>query len=168
MSKVIVVDEQDNEIGLATYSERNFPVIYRVTALFLTDTMGEYCLITQRKIDADHNDPGKWMMAASGTVEEGETYDSNVVTEAEEELGLMGLEFEKKEKVFVDDGKYRFFVQFFAAKTDMETAAITIEEDYVETYRWIRIDELLRWVNSNPRDFVPSIKSSLEAVGVVG
>lgn len=166
MSRVIVVDEQDREVGLTTYEKRQFPVIYRVTALFLTDISGGYCLITQRKVDANHNDPGKWMMAASGTVEEGETYDSNVATEAREELGITNLSFEKKDKIFIDDGTHRFFVQYYAASVNKDEVIITIEEAFVEQYKWIEIKDLIYWFNENPKEFVPSMKESLLAVGV--
>jgi isopentenyldiphosphate isomerase len=164
MSRVVVVDSSDNVIGLKTYAELTYKDIYRVTALWLTDLTKTHCLITQRKWNK-HNDPGKWMMAVSGTVEEGEGYDSNIEHEVVEEIGLEGVKVQKVDKSFVDDGLHRFFVQFYTAKIDMATADITIQEDEVEQYQWVSIIKLVAWVQEKPEDFVPSMKDSLKIVG---
>ncbi|MCA9323634.1 NUDIX domain-containing protein [Candidatus Saccharibacteria bacterium] len=166
MLKEIIVDEQDNPIGAKSWDERTYDDIYRVSAVWLTDLSGTYCLLTQRK-HTKTNDPGKWMMAASGTVEEDETYDSNIVKEIAEEIGLTGIELKKCEKVFQDDGKNKFFVQFYSGVVDMKTAKVVIQEEEVEQYMWIEISELLKWLQDRPEDFVPSMKRSLEAVGAI-
>ncbi len=166
MSRVVIVSEGDEEIGLKSYEELHYEDIYRVTALWLTDLEDEYCLITQRKF-TKHNDPGKWMMAVSGTVEEGEDYDSNIVIEIEEEIGLKEVNLKRISKGFVNDGKNKFFVQYYSAQVDKEKVKIVIQQEEVEQYRWILIVELLDWVTKNPEDFVPSMLSSLQKVGVI-
>ena len=164
--RVIVVDGKDNEIALKTYAELKYEDIYRVTALWLTDETGKYYLITQRKW-TKHNDPGKWMASVSGTVEEGETYDQNIVTEIHEEIGLTGLELEKVTKLFLDEGKHKFFVQWYKSAVNKEEAKIIIEEDEVEDYKWIAIDELIADVDRNPDKYVPSMRKSLEIIGAI-
>jgi isopentenyldiphosphate isomerase len=166
MAKVVIVDEHDSEVTLKTYDELRYEDIYRVTTLWLTDLENKYCLVTQRKW-TKRNDPGKWMMAVSGTVEEGEDYDENMVVEIEEEIGLTGVTTKKEAKNFIDDGLHKFFVQYYSAQIDKETK-ITIQEEEVEQYQWILISELLEWVNMKPEDFVPSMKESLKAVGALG
>ena len=165
MSRVIIVDDKDIEIGLKTYAELKYEYIYRVTALWLTDLENEYCLLTQRKM-TKKNDPGKWMMAVSGTVEERETYESNIVKETEEEIGLKGIEIEPKNKAFVDDGLHKFFVQYFVASVYKNNTKIIIQEDEVEQYRWILIEDLIKWLKEKPEDFVPSMELSLNSIGV--
>ena len=49
-------------------------------------------LIAPRVLTND-KDPGKWGPAAGGTLEISETYESNAYKEAEEEIGLTGVEF---------------------------------------------------------------------------
>ena len=165
MSKVIIVDSNDEEIGLKAYAELKYGDIYRVTALWLTDTENKYCLITQRKM-TKKNDPGKWMMAVSGTVEESETYESNIVKETEEEIGLKRIEIKSINKAFVDDGLHKFFVQYFVTSVDKINTKIIIQEDEVEQYRWILIEDLIKLLKEKPEDFVPSMKLSLNSIGV--
>ena len=91
--KIIIVDEDDNIIGS---KERNSIVsgdIYRVSALLIENSKGEI-LLAQRALTKKH-DPGKWGPPVAGTVEEGETYESNIVKEAEEELGLKNIQIIK-------------------------------------------------------------------------
>jgi len=163
--KVVIVNKEDNELGSKSYVELGYEDIYRVSALWLTNLNKSHLLITQRAL-AKHNDPGKWMPSASGTIEEGETYDSNVITEAEEELGLTGIEPVKQVKQFVDDGKHRFFVQPYTAQVDMETAKIEVEAEYVEGYKWIAIRELIKDVSENPNKYVPSMLAGIRASGL--
>ncbi|HET9722171.1 MAG TPA: NUDIX hydrolase [Candidatus Saccharimonadales bacterium] len=166
MNKVITVDEKDKPIGLKSYSDLQYEDIYRVSALWLTDINGSSCLLTQRKW-TKRNDPGKWMAAASGTIEEGETYDDNIVHEIEEEIGLTGLDLAKGPKEFIDEGKHRFFVQWYFANVDKDKVKIKIQEDEVENFKWITIAELTMMVNNHTEDFVPTMAESLHPLGVL-
>lgn len=161
MTKVVVVDSNDRPIGLKSYSQLKYEDIYRVSALWLTDTATSDCLITQRKY-TKHNDPGKWMAAVSGTIEEGETYDQNIIHEIEEEIGLTNLPLEKGPKEFIDDGKHTFFVQWYCAQVDKNKTIINIQEDEVEDYAWIPRKQLMHEVRTNPGKFVASLRDSLK------
>jgi len=119
MNKVVTVDKNDRPIGLKSYSDLKYEDIYRVSALWLTDLAGLSCLITQRKW-SKHNDPGKWMAAVSGTIEQGETYDENIVHEIDEEIGLNGHKLRNGPKEFIDDGTHQFFVQWYFAEVDKD------------------------------------------------
>jgi len=93
----ITVDENDNPIGSKHWRIMQYDNIYRVSALWLTDrTIGEI-LLAQRKW-TKKNDPGKWGAVVYGTIEVGETYDSNIIKEIEEEIGLTGLKLQKGPK----------------------------------------------------------------------
>jgi isopentenyl-diphosphate Delta-isomerase len=114
-----------------------------------------------------HNDPGKWMAAVSGTIEEGEDYDENIAHEAEEEIGLTDLKFRKGFKEFIDDGKHKFFAQWYFAEVDKDRVTIKIQEEEVEGYKWVPREELVKEVDSNPDKFVPSLKNSLNLLGII-
>ncbi|MFA6422790.1 MAG: NUDIX domain-containing protein, partial [Candidatus Buchananbacteria bacterium] len=86
MAKIIIVNENDEAIGHKERNELDFSDIYRVSGLWITNLKGEI-LLAQRAFTKNH-DPGKWGPAAAGTVEEGEDYETNILKEAEEELGL--------------------------------------------------------------------------------
>lgn len=166
MGRVILVDEQDEEVGCKSYKDMQYEDIYRVTGLWLTDISGEYCLITQRKW-TKNNDPGKWSVAVSGTVEEGETYDENIAIEIEEEIGLKNVEFKKATKSFVDDGKHKFFKQLYTASIDKDKAKIVIQEEEVEDYEWIKVAELVKDLKSSPNKYTPSMAQGLKLLGVI-
>ncbi len=164
MAKVIIVDENDNQIDLKEYQDVQPSDIYRVSALLLTDEATGDTLITQRKWDKKNN-PGKWMSAVSGTIEENETYDDNIVHETMEEIGVTNLTFVKGPKRYVDDGEHKYFVQWYVATTDKTTTSITIQDEEVEAYRWVSKHELTSELNHEPDKFVPSLRRSLQLIG---
>lgn len=122
-SKIIIVNENDEIIGCKERGEINQSDIYRVSALWIQNPKGDV-LLAQRKLTED-NDPGKWGPAVAGTNDEGETYESNIIKEAEEEIGLKDCDFQKIDKVRIS-GKYNFFCQRFLLITDKEIGDFTI------------------------------------------
>ena len=162
---MIVVDQDDNEIGYKDFADLRPADIHRVAALLLTDKKTGDLLLTQRKWDKIH-DPEKWMLAASGMVEEGESYAENIVHETEEEIGLTGLDFHAGPKEFIDGGSHRFFVQWYTAETDKQDVTIVIQEEEVEAFAWVPRAVLLKEIAENPGKFVPSLGQSLRALGI--
>jgi isopentenyldiphosphate isomerase len=166
MSNIIIVDENDTPIGVKPYGELWAGEIYRVSALWLTDATSGDILITQRKMTMP-SDPGKWMGAVSGTVDEGETYQQNMVKEIGEEIGLYGLILSEDIKEFVQKGDRRYFVQWFNASVNKDNVTITIQEDEVEAYRWISAADLVRDVTAHPETYVPTMANALKRRGLL-
>lgn len=158
-SKAIIVDENDEIIGYKERGTLDQSDIYRVSALWIQNSKGDI-LLAQRKFTED-NDPGKWGPAAAGTNDEGETYESNIIKEAEEEIGLKHCDFQKIDKVRVG-GKYNFFCQRFLLVTDKEIGDFAIQEDEVEQIKWFKKGELLEELKNNPDKFVGSIKDCVD------
>ena len=111
VQNIIVVDENDNIID-------NKPrdivdeegLIYRFSALWIKNSKRESFLAKRAYTKTHH--PGKWGPAVAGTVDEGESYEDNMIKEAEEELGLINIKLIKGPygKSF---GKYNHFTQWF-------------------------------------------------------
>lgn len=78
--KIPVVNEQDEIIDYKDRSVLDPRDLCHVTGLWVTDSDGNI-LLAQRSFKKKH-DPGIWGPAVSGTVEEGETYESNIIKEA--------------------------------------------------------------------------------------
>jgi len=165
-AQVVIVDAQDQPIGLKDYADLQYEDAYRVSALWLTDEATGDVLITQRKW-TKHNDPGKWMAAASGTIEEGEDYDQNIIHEIEEEIGLSNLKLNKGPKEYTDDGVHKYFVQWYLAETNKNETTITIQEEEVEEYAWIPLDKLINDLKANPEKYVPSLAKDMRTLGVL-
>lgn len=91
MSKelVTIVDEQDNILGVKARDDLGSKDIVRISVLWIENSKGQV-LLQQRSL-AKKTGPGKWGPAVAGTVESHETYASNIIKEAEEEIGLTGI-----------------------------------------------------------------------------
>ena len=158
--QIVVVDQQDQVLGLKRPAECCHDDIYRVTALWVTNAAGEV-LLAQRK----HSKllyPGKWGPAVSGTLEPGESYRANIYREAEEEIGLTGLRFQLGPKRLVDDGQRRYFCQWYTAQLDREIADFAVQQDEVEKIAWITREELAKKITQQPADYIPQFTSWFE------
>jgi isopentenyldiphosphate isomerase len=165
-SDIIVVDENDNPIGYKRRDFIDYDDIYRVSGLWLTDRKTGDVLLAQRKL-TKKNDPGKWSAAAAGTNDKGETYGQNMVKEIREELGLKDITLVKGPKQFLDDGKHRFFCQWFLAQTDKDKIEITTQEEELEGIRWLSVAELVESIERHPSNYPAYIKDFLPVLGLV-
>lgn len=163
--RVIVVDKDDATVDVKLFEDMRYADIYRVSALWLTDTATGDVLLAQRKWTKRH-DPGKWTCAVAGTIEEGEAYDRNIVKEIEEEIGLTGLALTKGPKQFVDDGAHKFFCQWFYASVDKNAVELRLEEDAVEQVRWLPPKELIADAEQHPEKYPPTALETFRLLSV--
>lgn len=150
-SQTIIVNNQDEIIAHKTRGTLAKEDIYRVSALWVTNSKGDI-LLAQRKFTKSH-DPGKWGPAVAGTVEEGETYESNIVKETEEEIGLKNITpiLGPKRRV---SGTYNYFCQWYTYVIDRPAEAFAIQEDEVEQVRWFTREELEKGLQENPQSYL--------------
>lgn len=160
MTNIPIVNESDKIIKYKQRGTLDQSDIYRCSALWLTNSNGEI-LLAQRKF-TKKNDPGKWGPAVAGTNEEGETYESNMIKEAEEELGLKGCTLEKSDIKTRRSGKHNYFAQWFTLIIDRKIEDFTIQEDEVEKIKWFSKDGLLKELEDNPDKFLKSIKEHVK------
>src|SRR3989344_5348581 len=118
MTKIIVVNEKDEIIGYKDRDDRNETDIIRVSALILLNSKNQ-TLIARRALNKIL-DSGKWGPAAAGTLEEGESYLSNIIKEAQEEIGFKAskkdLSFGRKKFV---ETSHKYFLQIFITETNL-------------------------------------------------
>ncbi len=154
MSKVIVVDEHDQVIGLKERDEITQNDIYRVSVLWIENSRGEI-LLAQRKFDKKV-DPGCWSPAVAGTNEATETYQSNIYKEAEEELGLRGFSFHELPKISPNAHCNYFIMPYFLhADLDLEKD-IVLQDSEVEAAAWFDPDHIKTDIKLNPKKYVKS------------
>jgi isopentenyldiphosphate isomerase len=151
---IIIVDKTDAPIGTMERGTLAYEDIYRVSALWITNSKGQV-LLAQRNWSEKH-DPGKWGPAVAGTVEVGETYERNIYKEAMEEIGLTGVQFTLRPKQFCDDGLHRFFTQWFTARIDRDVKDFVIRKEEVEQIAWVDADTLLQELQATPSKYVPN------------
>ena len=154
-SKIIIVDKKDKIINFKERENIKNSDIYRVSGLWITNNDGDV-LLARRSFTKSH-DPGKWGPAVAGTVEEGETYKSNIIKEAKEELGLNGIVPKKglKERVV---GKHNFFCQWYLIIVNKDLRKFKIKKDEVVEIRWFTKEALLKKIDSHPHEFIKSMK----------
>lgn len=150
--KIQIVNEKDELIGVKERSEIDYGAdIYRVSALWLTNSLGQ-ALLAKRAATKD-KDPGRWGPAVAGTVEEGETYDSNIYKEAEEEIGLTGVRFTRGKKLYRRYPR-RYFSQWYFGVVNREIDDFTRQIEEVDELAWVKMDELQQDIRDNPDKYI--------------
>ena len=153
MSLISIVDEDDNIIDYVERDLRRDDQRYRVSGLWITNRAWEI-LIAQRHKNKKHY-PLLWWPAVAGTVEKGETYQENIIKEAEEELGIKDIRpilWPKTETT----SRYIHFTQWFLLTIDRELDEFILQEDEVESLKWISSESLRKEYAESPDNFVPS------------
>jgi len=146
-----IVNEQDEMINYKQRDEITHDDIYKISALWITDSK-DRILLAQRSINKKH-DPGKWGPAVAGTVEKGESYESNIIKEVEEELGIKNCKLTKGPKERVID-KWSYFAQWYTLKIDKNIEEFTIQKDEIEQIKWFKPNEFIERLEKNPGDFL--------------
>ena len=158
--KIPRVDENDNIIDYKERGDRDVNAIYRVSSLWITNTDGKI-LLARRAFNKSH-DPGKWGPAVAGTVEEGETYEENIIKEAEEELGLKNIKpiigTKRRKKT-----KWNYFAQGFLLTLPAGFNDFKIAVDEVAEVKWFIEEELRRELQENPDDFLSYIHERMKS-----
>jgi isopentenyldiphosphate isomerase len=164
MEKVIVVDENDTEIGLKERDLLGTEDIIRVSSLWLTNSAGSVLMALRSK--NKKTDPGKWGPCVAGTNAEGETYDQNIVKETAEEIGLQISinKLRKGPKIFIRGRKIPFFNQWYFYTVDKSESEFVPQESEVESVKWFTRKELEERVGSHPEEFIRTTREWLEAV----
>ncbi len=153
-AKIVIVNENDKIIGNKERGTLNQSDIYRVSALWIQNSRGQI-LLAQRSFNKKNN-PGQWGPAVAGTIDEGESYESNIIKEAEEEIGLKNYRFKKSFHHF-HNGEHKHFTQWFFTLVDKEIDEFTIQEDEVEKIKWFTKEELLNELKNSPNKFLKVI-----------
>lgn len=157
--KIIIVDEQDNPVGLGDRKSLDPSDVYRVSALWIENSKGEV-LLAQRALDKE-NDPGKWGPAVAGTLEEGETYSSNIIKEAQEEIGLENIKPIVGEKKFRKHiGRASYYVQWYSLKLDKNISEFNLNHE-VPAIKWFSKEGLKNLLQEHPEMFLNSIKDKI-------
>ena len=133
-----VVDENGTTVGKATRGEchSGSKLLHPVVHLHLFDSSGRIYL-QQRPLWKDIQ-PGKWDTAVGGHIDYGETVDTALRRETQEELGLTGLSVEFLLKYVFESERERELVHVFRATYDGDVRP----SDELDGGRFWSLDEL--------------------------
>lgn len=159
--RIVIVNDRDEVIGHKERGTLTKEDIYRVSALWITDSRGNI-LLAQRKFTKTH-DPGKWGPAVAGTLDEGETYESNIIKEAEEEIGLQDIKPVPGPRKRVS-GEYNFFDQWYTLTVDKPAEEFTLQEEEVEQVKWMSPEELDKELREHPENYLKGLDWPLKSL----
>lgn len=166
--KITIVNDKDEVVGHKERGTLDYSKdIYRVSALWITNSKGEVLLAKRSPTKKQH--PNKWGPAVAGTIEEGETYDSNMIKEAEEELGLKNIKPEKWIKTDTIGkpflSKYQHFTQWYKLKLDKPSKEFKVQEEEVAEIGWFTKEELTKMKREEEDPILTSVKRVIEHEG---
>ena len=163
MPKILIVDEDNNEIGSADmeYAHQN-GIAHRIVRVFLFNSNGQLLL---QKRSKEMSFPGLWDQSVGGHVDEGETNLLAAKREAAEEIGIYDLELKvlgtyySETDVSSSGVNLRRFNILYAATADSPIKSDPYE---VEEVKWVFINELKAQMLISPHDFTKGLCEALE------
>lgn len=160
MERVVIVNDNDEVLG---YKDRDLvgqDDIIRASGAWITNSKGD--ILLARRSFKKKLGPGKWSCATAGTVNEGEDYETNMLKELEEEIGLRitASDLRLGPKVRTP----HLFMQWYYITVDLPIEAFTLQEEEVMDIIWVTQEAFARMRAENPGQFVDSIERWLPQV----
>lgn len=160
MARIPIVDENDN---ILEYKERESILpgdIYRVAGLWVVDGKGR-ALFARRALTKKKG-AGKWGPSVAGTVEEGETYEANIIKEAQEELGLIDIVPLPWIKQRTSRPTDNYFGQWFRVVKDIPISELQPDPSEVAEVKWMSLAEFSEAVKLTPDEFLAGTRGLLD------
>ena len=154
MEEIIIVNPADEIIGYKVRGTLNPEDIYRASALWITDSAGQILLARRHHTKAHH--PNMWGPTVAGTIEKGETYESNIIKETEEEIGLKNVILKIGPKTETKNERHHF-TQWYTLNIDKDLNEFKIQADEVEEIKWFFPAELSEQLQKYPEKFLPTM-----------
>lgn len=141
MALIAIVDHDNTVIGRKARTDLHSDDIYTAATLWIKDGKGKV-LLSQRSFKKK-NSPGKWGPSAAGTIEYDESYISNVIKEAKQELGL-NISPEKLQKgpLLFHQHARKYFAQSYIYTYVAKEDDFLLQNDEVVDVKWFRIEQI--------------------------
>jgi isopentenyl-diphosphate delta-isomerase len=151
--QVILVDRNDNEIGLMAKMEAHEKgVLHRAFSVFVFNQKGEMML--QRRALSKYHSPGLWSNTCCSHPRKGETALEAAHRRTVEEMGFdcdMKEAFSFIYKADFDNGLTEHeFDHVIIGNYDKEPV---INPEEVDSWKWIKLDELKKDMQTNPEKY---------------
>jgi len=160
--QIILVNEKDEEIGTKRRADLTHDDIYRVSSLWILNPKKELLLAKRSLRKASF--PGRWGPAVTGTNAFGETYLTNIIKEAKEEIGLSIKSPIELSKRLVDANSRRYFVQKFMITTSKDISTFKLDQSEVSELKWFSREKLSQLNSDDPSTFIPGFSGNLENI----
>lgn len=156
---VVIVDQNDNEIGTAMLGEVWQKGLYhRIVSVFVQDEQGRMLLRLRSPNVAVY--PNCWDQAAGGHVDAGQTYDQAALAELSEEIGIKNVKLTALGtfRTNIKEGD-RIINQFERSYLAQVPHDITLQPEAKEVsgLRWFTPEELKQEIAEQPKLFTPGL-----------
>ncbi len=159
---VVLVDENDVELGLMEKMEAHEKgVLHRAFSVFIFNTLGEM-LLQQRALSKYHSG-GLWTNACCSHPRAGEAVEMAANRRLMEEMGLstaLTLKTSFIYKASFDNALTEHELDYIFIGTSDATPQINTEE--VETFKWMRLEDIHVGINLNPDNYTAWFKIAME------
>ena len=143
---VIIVDKDNNEVGIVPRSEmRSGRLPHRATYILVFNSRGE--LFVQKRTQIKDVFPGYYDTAAGGVVLAGESYEQGAMRELEEELGIRDTPLTSLFDFYYEDEHIRLWGRAFSCKYD---GKLVLQEEEVESGEFMTVDQVFRLAETEP------------------
>lgn len=161
--RIQIVDEDDAPIGGSTRQEAwENGSYHRLAQIVLHDKEGN--ILLQKRSAHKSLYPGRWTNAASGHVDEGETYETAATRELVEEIGV-NIQLEEIGKLLLstrrDNKIINQFIGVFEGCVPRSTE-FKINPKEVSEIRWFGLEELKASLVDDADEFTPAMVKAMQ------
>jgi isopentenyl-diphosphate delta-isomerase type 1 len=165
--QVILVDEQDKEIGTAEKLQAHLAGLrHRAFSIFIFRERPKFELLLQQRADNKYHSPGLWTNTCCSHPRPGEDILAAANRRLQEEMGLS--------VPLQSLGWFHYIAHFdngltenevdhvFIGTTDIQQIALNPQE--AQAYRWVDLADLTQEMDQHPERFTPWLKLALDLV----
>jgi len=147
---IIQVDEDNSVIGKKPKKDfLKSDLIHRSSHLIVLNSRGE--ILIQKRSNNVELYPGTYDFAVGGTLAVGETHDTNLRKEMEEELGVT-LPFKEIFRYYCFDDADKAFKVVYSATYD---GPFNLQKEEVEDVKWVNPEYLMKNMEEDPESYNP-------------
>jgi 16S rRNA (adenine1518-N6/adenine1519-N6)-dimethyltransferase len=161
--RIQFVDENDNPIGAGPREEAwEKKIHHRIARVMLRDEDGNFLI--QKRSSQKKSYPNLWTDAASGHVDEGESYEQAAMREMGEEIGVKTHLMLIGKFLLVElkgGNQVPVFHMSFEGRVAKDVK-ITMQEEEVSATKWMPLSELKHLMDTTPEDFTPAFLESIK------
>ena len=165
-NKIIIVDENDNQIGLADKIEAHTtkPQLHRAITCFLKNEKGEYLITKRAKTKLLW--PEIWETTCSTHPNENESYEACTERRLKEELDI-------DTKVKLKD-KFVYRAPYKNIGSENEVCALLVggisgpvnpNKNEIADYKFVNLEELQEDIKNHPKLYAPWLETALKKLG---
>jgi 8-oxo-dGTP pyrophosphatase MutT (NUDIX family) len=141
---VVIVDEDNNEVGAVPRSEmRAGRLPHRATYILVFNSKGE--LFLQKRTETKDVYPGYYDVAAGGVVLAGESYEEGAERELGEELGIRKVTLTQLFDFYYEDKHISLWGRAYSCVHD---GHLVLQEEEVESGEFMKVEDVLRLAES--------------------